>query len=79
MDANPILVEQTRGDHVENRHRGALVVVDAAGSIVIERASDLTSSGPWTSVQTNQVAAGPFTVSIASVPGASAFFRVRKP
>ncbi|MBK8085917.1 MAG: asparaginase [Devosia sp.] len=35
MDANPILVEQTRGDHVENRHRGALVVVDAAGSIVV--------------------------------------------
>lgn len=43
MDANPILVEQTRGDWVENRHRGAFVVVDASGQIIaaagdIERA-----------------------------------------
>jgi L-asparaginase II len=34
MDANPILVEQTRGDWVENRHRGAFVVVDATGTII---------------------------------------------
>lgn len=34
MDANPILVEQTRGGYVENRHRGAFVVVDSHGTIV---------------------------------------------
>jgi L-asparaginase II len=34
MDANPILVEQTRGGYVENRHRGAFVVVDRHGTVV---------------------------------------------
>ena len=34
MDANPILVEQTRGSYVENRHRGAFVVVDRHGAVV---------------------------------------------
>ena len=34
MQANPILAEQTRGPLVENRHRGAFVVVDAAGAVV---------------------------------------------
>lgn len=34
MQANPILVEQTRGPLVENRHRGAFVVIDAAGAII---------------------------------------------
>lgn len=34
MDANPILVEQTRGTWVENRHRGAWVVSDAAGDVI---------------------------------------------
>src|SRR6187549_378363 len=44
MDAaNPILAELTRGNWVENRHRGAFVVIDAAGKIIasagdIERA-----------------------------------------
>jgi L-asparaginase II len=33
-DANPILAELTRGNWVENRHRGAFVVVDAAGRII---------------------------------------------
>ena len=32
--ANPVLVEVTRGDVVESRHRGAAVVVDAAGKPV---------------------------------------------
>jgi L-asparaginase II len=32
--SNPILVEITRGTLVESRHRGAAVVVDAAGTIV---------------------------------------------
>lgn len=34
MDANPILVEQTRGDTVENRHRGAFVIADADGNVI---------------------------------------------
>ncbi|MEQ1901321.1 MAG: asparaginase [Devosia sp.] len=34
MDANPILAELVRGNWVENRHRGAFVVVDAAGAII---------------------------------------------
>ena len=35
MDAtNPILAELTRGNWIENRHRGAFVVVDATGMII---------------------------------------------
>ena len=34
MDANPVLIEVTRGPAVESRHRGAFVVVDASGKIV---------------------------------------------
>ncbi|HTJ59331.1 MAG TPA: asparaginase [Devosiaceae bacterium] len=34
MDANPVLVELTRGDWVENRHCAALVVRDGKGQIV---------------------------------------------
>jgi L-asparaginase II len=43
MDANPVLVETTRGNWVENRHRGAFAILDAGGRVVaaagdIERA-----------------------------------------
>jgi L-asparaginase II len=31
---NPVLVEVTRGDGVESRHRGAIAIVDGAGKIV---------------------------------------------
>lgn len=34
--ANPVLVEVTRGDVVESRHRGMVVVVDGDGKIVFE-------------------------------------------
>jgi L-asparaginase II len=34
MMNNPVLVDVTRGDQVESRHRGALAVVDAHGSTV---------------------------------------------
>lgn len=34
MPANPVLAEQTRGNLVENRHRGAFVVVDAQGRVI---------------------------------------------
>ncbi len=34
-DANPVLVEATRGDAVESRHRGAFVVIDTEGHAVL--------------------------------------------
>ena len=34
MDANPILIEQTRGGVVENRHRGSFVISDAEGNVI---------------------------------------------
>lgn len=34
MDANPILAEAVRGNWVENRHRGAFVVMDADGKAI---------------------------------------------
>ena len=34
MDANPVLAETIRGNWVENRHRGAYVVIDAEGHII---------------------------------------------
>ncbi|MGC2602805.1 MAG: asparaginase, partial [Rhodomicrobium sp.] len=34
MSANPVLIEVTRGPAVESRHRGAFVVVDAAGKVI---------------------------------------------
>jgi len=34
--ANPVLVEVTRGDEVESRHRGALAVLDAGGTVIAE-------------------------------------------
>ena len=34
MDANPILAEAVRGNWVENRHRGAFIIVDADGSVI---------------------------------------------
>lgn len=34
--ANPVLVEVTRGNRVESRHRGSVVVVDAEGGTVLE-------------------------------------------
>ncbi len=34
MDANPILAEAIRGNWVENRHRGAYIVVDADGRVI---------------------------------------------
>jgi L-asparaginase II len=34
MDANPILAEAVRGNWVENRHRGAFIIVDADGQVI---------------------------------------------
>ena len=35
MDANPVLVELTRGNWVENRHRAAFVVRDGQGRVIV--------------------------------------------
>lgn len=32
---NPVLAEVTRGNTVESRHRGAAIVVDADGAVVL--------------------------------------------
>jgi L-asparaginase II len=34
MDANPVLAEAVRGNWVENRHRGAFVIIDADGQVI---------------------------------------------
>ncbi len=34
MQANPILAEALRGNWVENRHRGAFIIVDAKGQVI---------------------------------------------
>ncbi len=34
MDANPILAEAVRGNWIENRHRGAFIIVDAEGEVI---------------------------------------------
>lgn len=34
MDANPILAEMSRGNWLENRHRGAFVVADSDGNVI---------------------------------------------
>ncbi|PXA99350.1 asparaginase [Nostoc sp. 3335mG] len=34
VDANPVLAEAVRGNWVESRHRGAFVVMDAAGTVI---------------------------------------------
>lgn len=33
---NPVLVEVTRGDEVESRHRGAVAILDAGGAVIAE-------------------------------------------
>lgn len=34
MDANPVLAEAVRGNWVENRHRGAIAVIDSEGQVI---------------------------------------------
>jgi hypothetical protein len=72
---HPVLLGLTRAGSGGLLLHGSM---DVEGSIVIERIGSLTSSGAWTAVQTNQVAAGEFSVPVAPVHGASAFFRLRK-
>lgn len=51
----------------------------AAGSVVIEAATSLRSPMIWQPLQTNEVAAGAFTVPIPAAGESAAFFRIRKP
>lgn len=51
---NPVLVEVTRGDMVESRHRGAVVVVDADGKTVLEIGDVLRPVFPRSAVKSIQ-------------------------
>jgi hypothetical protein len=50
---------------------------EGAGHVIVERSTSLGPPMNWTPVQTNSVAEGPFTVSIAPGPEAAAYFRLR--
>lgn len=51
---NPVLVEVTRGDFVESRHRGAYCVVDAEGAIIRQAGDIETPVFPRSSVKIMQ-------------------------
>lgn len=57
MQANPVLVEQTRGTYVENRHRGAFVVCDADGKIVASAGDILRPVFPRSAIKSMQALA----------------------
>jgi L-asparaginase II len=57
MDANPILVEQTRGDTVENRHRGAFVIADAEGNVIAAGGDILRPVFPRSAIKSMQALA----------------------
>ncbi len=48
MQANPVIVEQTRGTWVENRHRGAFIVADADGNVIHAGNIDASGTALWT-------------------------------
>ena len=48
---NPILVEVTRGDHVESVHRGAVAIANAKGGIVFSRGDIETPTFPRSSLK----------------------------
>jgi L-asparaginase II len=57
MDANPILAETTRGNWVENIHRGAFVVIDAKGTIIASAGDIERSIFPRSAVKSMQALA----------------------
>lgn len=57
MDANPVLVELTRGNWVENRHRGAFIVVDAAGRVIASAGDTSRPVFPRSAVKSMQALA----------------------
>src|SRR3569623_2967236 len=57
MDANPVLVELSRGGWVENRHRAAFVVRDAAGRVVARAGDTARPVFPRSAVKSMQALA----------------------
>jgi hypothetical protein len=51
--------------------------VAVAGSVVVERASRVSTPLAWEPLQTNQVSAGAFAITLPTANHSSAFFRVR--
>ena len=57
MDANPVLVELTRGNWVENRHRAALVVRDANGRVIARAGNSARPIFPRSAIKSMQALA----------------------
>ena len=55
---NPVLVEVTRGDRVESRHRGMVVVVDGDGSVVFSQGDAEASVFPRSACKAMQALPG---------------------
>ena len=56
-DANPVLVEVTRGGAVESRHRGAFAVVDTEGRVVLSAGAVATPVFPRSTIKPIQALA----------------------
>ncbi len=65
MDANPVLAELTRGNWVENRHRGAFVVSDANGNIIASAGDIARAVFPRSAIKSMQALAMVSSNSIA--------------
>jgi L-asparaginase II len=57
IDANPILAETVRGNWVENRHRGAFIVSDAQGNVIVSAGDIERSIFPRSAVKSMQALA----------------------
>jgi len=57
LDANPILIEQTRGTYVENRHRAAYVIADAEGRVIASGGDIARPVFPRSSIKSMQALA----------------------
>jgi L-asparaginase II len=57
LDANPILIEQTRGGWVENRHRASFVIADADGTIIASGGDISRPTFPRSSIKSMQALA----------------------
>lgn len=75
-DDPPVLIELTLSASGDLLLRGTAA---AAGPVVIDAATTLTSPMVWQPRQTNEVPAGAFTVPVAARGENAAFFRIRKP
>ena len=57
MDANPVLVELTRGNWVENRHRAAFVVRDGQGRVIAQAGDTARPIFPRSAIKSMQALA----------------------